>query len=362
MDLKVLDEYAEKKLLRRADNGVLVQYNYTDYCNNNDGWDDITLNNRGNVYEKKTGNLIAKSFPKFFNFEQLSEDKQQWVLEHNDFMVTKKYDGCLGLIYKYQDEIYCNGRGSFVSHVTDTMYKLIKNYNFDNDILDKYTLVCEVISPETHIIVDYGDLEELRLITAYDKNNWQEISYDDMVQLANILKMPYVEQVNMTLDELFEQQKQGKAEQEEGFVLRYSDFDNFRVKIKDVDYMRIAKFKAHLNKRMIWKLLKEQYEQGKSGCLDEYMNNVPDELMSLAKIYLSEIEQAMNEEKGKVMALYNNIKDKSCKELGLYFNDNPSIYKGAIFSLKNDKPIERFLIKLVEPPVEDITSRLDIIE
>ena len=117
--LQVLEEYVHKKLLRKSETEDLVQYNYTEYCNNNALWDDITMTNRGNIYEKSTGNLVARAMPKFMNLYQLPKEQQDLLLQHQDINVTEKMDGCLGILYLYKGEIRCNSRGGFDNYVTD---------------------------------------------------------------------------------------------------------------------------------------------------------------------------------------------------------------------------------------------------
>ena len=166
-DLKEFDEYVNKGLLRKAEDEFLVQYNYTDLCNHEQMWDDITLFNRGNIYEKSTGKLIAKAMPKFFNFSQLSEEEQEAFLRFNNFVCTEKKDGCLGIIYKYKDEIRCNSRGGFNNYVTDAMKRIIKKYkNLDIILSHNTSLNVEVISPQTRIGCDSGSEENLYLLSA----------------------------------------------------------------------------------------------------------------------------------------------------------------------------------------------------
>ena len=57
--------------------------------------------------------------PKFPNLGQLPEEKQKEIMSKNDFNLTEKMDGCLGILYMYKGEIRCNSRGSFNNYVTD---------------------------------------------------------------------------------------------------------------------------------------------------------------------------------------------------------------------------------------------------
>lgn len=350
-NLKILDEYVEKNLLRKAEDEDLVQYNYTEYCNNNALWDEITIFNRGNIYEKSTGNLIARAMPKFLNLGQLSEAKQKEIMSNNAFNLTEKMDGCLGIIYMYKGKIRCNSRGSFNNYVTDKIKQLLPKYVMLHHILKHNTLNVEVISPETKIICNYGNEQNLYLITAYSNNtDIGEFSYKDLNLMAQIMRMPIVKEYYMTWDDLLNFQKESTWEKE-GYVVRFSN--NERVKIKSEDYLKVAAFKRNLNKHTLWKIWKNDLKQ-KSDIdhVKEYMLSCPDELYSTACKYIEELKQALEEEKKNVMLLVEKLKSKTNKEVGLYFKENKSKYMGAVFSYRNGYNIDSNLIDFIEPKEE----------
>ena len=72
-DLDILNDYIEKGLVIKQVHPTLPLsiYNYSRTCQYGGLWDDITLNCRGLVLDNK-GNVIAKPFPKFFNYESLT--------------------------------------------------------------------------------------------------------------------------------------------------------------------------------------------------------------------------------------------------------------------------------------------------
>ena len=60
----------------------------------------------------------------------------------------------------------------------------------------------------------------------------------------------------------------------------------------------------------------------------------------------------MEYHKQQVYKLWETLKDKSKKELGLYFKENPNKYQAAIFSLAIGREIEPSLIDFIEPKEE----------
>ena len=359
VDLKILEEYVEKGLLRKAEDEDLVQYNYTDYCNNNDCWDDVTLFNRGNIYEKSTGKLIAKAMPKFFNYSQLSEEEQKHFSKSMSFSTTEKMDGCLGILYKYKGKIRCNSRGGFDNYVTDSIKRILPKYELEalSDILDTNTLNVEVVSPETHIICNYGNERNLYLITAFCDlgNYWQERSINAIDLFSNIINMPRPSYNIMSWEELFTWQKTSTYEKE-GFVvtLNSSKFGVFeRVKLKSDDYLKIAKIKTGLSKRSIWKIMRNDIENNTQTIRDYLTNNIPDEIILEATKYYEDIKEEMNKVKENIMEVYKNTLLIPIEELSSYFKENPFKYCSGVYSLRRNKPFDKLLIKAVEPKIED---------
>lgn len=354
MNLSILNKYVEDGLLRKAEDDNLVQYNYSEFCNNTAAWDDITLCNRGNIYEKSSGKLIAKSMPKFFNFSQLSEEDQKHFIRSTKFVNTEKMDGCLGIIYKYKGELRCNSRGGFDNYVTDVMKRLLPKYNLEklNEILDNNSLNVEVISPETKIICDYGNEENLYLISAFInlKDYWQERSCDELDLFSNLTGLPRPKYNNMTWTELFNWQKTASYEKE-GFVVminseKYGAFQ--RVKIKSEDYLKIAKIRASFCKHTIWKLMKNDLEQH-TNTLNDYVNNVPDELSKTAQRYINEIKEEVDKYYNLVAEYSEHYKDVETRDLYKVFKEDPVPYQSAVYNFRNGHDLSRTLIKLVEP-------------
>ena len=350
-NLKLLDEYVDKNLLRKAEDEDLVQYNYSEYCNNNGLWDEITMFNRGNIYEKSTGNLIARAMPKFLNLGQLPEQKQKELMLKPKFNLTEKMDGCLGILYMYKGEIRCNSRGSFDNYVTDKIKQLLPKYSMLKTILKHNTLNVEVISPVTKIICNYGDTEDLYLITAYSNNpEIGELNYNEISLMAQVMRMPVVKEYHMSWNNLLKFQKESNWEQE-GYVVRFPN--NERVKIKSEDYLKVAAFKRNLNKHTLWKIWKNDLKQrSEIDHVKEYMLSCPDELYPTATKYIEELQKELQKERENVILLAEQLKDKTNKEVGLYFKENKSKYSGAVFSYRNGHNIDSSIIEYIEPKEE----------
>lgn len=110
----------------------LLIYNYSRITQFSGIWDDITLNCRGLVLDLE-GNVIAKPFPKFFNYEEhTAENSKLPPIPNENFEVYEKMDGSLGIIFHYDGEWLIATRGSFTSE------QAIKG----KEMLDKIKQIC----------------------------------------------------------------------------------------------------------------------------------------------------------------------------------------------------------------------------
>ena len=111
-DLNLLNQYVDKGWVVKQDHPTLPLsiYNYSRGVQYEKLWDPITLNCRGLVLDAD-GNIVAKAFPKFFNYEELTEAS----IPKQTFEVFEKMDGSLGICFHYNGEWHMATRGSFTS-------------------------------------------------------------------------------------------------------------------------------------------------------------------------------------------------------------------------------------------------------
>lgn len=112
-DLVELEKLVEQRFVMKQKHLIhpLWIYNYTNACQWEKNWNEITLQCRGLVLDEE-GNVIARSFPKFFNYEEL---KPEEIPTDEPYTITVKMDGSLILAFKYKGEFIVASRGSFTS-------------------------------------------------------------------------------------------------------------------------------------------------------------------------------------------------------------------------------------------------------
>ena len=136
----------------------LVGFKYSVQCELENAWNKVNKWARGIVFDH-AGNLVALSFPKFFNLGQTHESLM-CNLPNEPFETFIKEDGSLILLYKYNGEFVTSTTGAFHSEqaVWAANWLRTNEQEFLDKMPDNTTYLFEGIYPENRIVVDYGKL------------------------------------------------------------------------------------------------------------------------------------------------------------------------------------------------------------
>lgn len=155
IDLKELISRAEFIRGTPHETEGLTIWNYTAKCQFERAWDEYTRMARGLITDS-VGNIIARPFPKFFNYGETEETKTE-NLPKDIPIVTVKLDGSLGIQYYLGNKLYIATRGSFTSEQAIWATKWMQERFTQNNFVSGYTYLYEIIYPENKIVVDYGN-------------------------------------------------------------------------------------------------------------------------------------------------------------------------------------------------------------
>ena len=132
--------------LRPHNDLLLLIANYTPDVQYDRLWDEHPLLKqcRGLIVDED-GAVIARPFPKFFNYEEHLEFDDLEDIPNEPFEVYEKMDGSLGIVFHYRGKWRVATRGSFHSDQADyAMENLLPKYDISN--LDKSkTYLFEII-------------------------------------------------------------------------------------------------------------------------------------------------------------------------------------------------------------------------
>lgn len=313
----------------------LYIYNYSQTTQFNRVWNEVTLLCRGLILDG-AGNIVARPFGKFFN---LGEMENQHIPDE-PFEVFEKMDGSLGILYWHNNDPYIATRGSFISEQSAKANEILKTkYAHTIGKLDKSkTYLFEIIYPENRIVVDYGDMEDLVMLTVIDLKTGKEEELHD-VGIPMVRRYDGVKDIH-SLKGLEENNK-------EGFVIRFSG--GIRYKVKFEEYVRIHRIVTGVSSISIWEYLKE----GKT--LDELLERVPDEFYKWVKKTNDEFHAAYKEIEAQAKADFKVLEDR--KTTALYFMTCK--YPSVLFQMLDNKEYAHTIWRMLRPEYSRPFSNYD---
>lgn len=306
----------------------LYIYNYTQNAQFERVWNEITINCRGIVLDANN-NIIARPFPKFFNLGEMENQ----ILPDTTFEVFDKMDGSLGILYWMNDAPFIASRGSFSSDQSDKGNEMLHGKYKDSwPLLDKSkTYLFEIIYPENRIVLDYGKSEELVLLAIIDTQSGEEFPLED-IGFPIVQKFDGVKDIK-TLSALNQNNK-------EGFVIKYAN--NFRVKIKFEEYIRLHRIITQISNLNIWEFLKDNKP------FDEILEQVPDEFFNWVKQTKADLERDYKIIEDKCRTDFKILETR--KETAFYFQTCP--YPKVLFSMLDEREYSEIIWKLIRPKFE----------
>jgi RNA ligase len=335
-----LDLAEEQGLVRsnvHPDNPELWILNYTEKAAYDSVWNNVTLNCRGLIVNA-FGDIIARPFPKFFNYGQAGCP----VIDLDEpAVVSDKLDGSLGILYQNPDtgKWAIATRGSFTSdqaiHATEILNTKYANYLPPKGV----TMLFEIVYPENRIVCDYGDMDDLVLLGSVhiaSGDSWDagDLDWDWFGPKAEMF--PY-----QTFREALEAPpRPGK----EGFVVNLH-IQGVRVKIKQEDYIALHRIVTGLNARSVWDAMVHDE-------VDALIEKIPDEFHEFIRGVESDINDDVDESLGICHRAYDRILSQvgvhaEKRNFALVAKDHN--FAWALFALWDGKDVRKELLRRARP-------------
>lgn len=258
-EIKLGDLLDEPELVKAIEDGFvrrqvhpsqpLAILNYTERATYERAWNDVTRQCRGLIYDTRTGVVVARPFPKFFNYGEHPDD----VFGLGERVaVTDKMDGSLGIAYRGTDgRLAIATRGSFASdqalHAT-ARFRDRYEEAFAPFADDSLTYLFEVVYPANRIVVDYGTVDDLYYLGCVDTATGRSHGPDVAVYWPGPRTPIFA---CSTLAEALEMEPRGNAE---GIVVHFLRTD-VRVKVKQADYLALHRILTQTSARTVWEFL-----------------------------------------------------------------------------------------------------------
>jgi RNA ligase len=340
VDWDVLKTYIDNNLIianKHPEYDIWI-LNYSPRVQSKRVWDEYTLSCRGLVIDIE-GNIIARPFQKFMNYEEYDPSEIDMSEEYDIF---EKMDGSLIIVFYYKPrmEWIVASRGSFISEQALEAQKMLKA-----SVLDKLNTECtflfEVLYPENRIVVDYGNRRELVLLTRIVTETGVEALYEELVEQYSKY-FTVVKKFNVKINDLIDLKKLEK-DNSEGFVVKFKN--GFRVKVKFAEYVRLHGILTNVSNVVVWEHMMNGYD------FDELLDRVPDEFYDWLKRVSNSLQLAYNEIERETLKEFvriyhiNNVSDR--KEFAA--EALKSEYRSILFKLYDKRPYDEIIWKLVRP-------------
>jgi len=300
-------------------------FNYTQRCQYSQSWNELTKKCRGLVLDD-TGNVVAKGFDKFFNYNEPGV-----LIPKDSPRIYEKMDGSLILVTYYKNTLVVSTRGSFVSEqailaktLIEKNTELLEYIKEDNN---KHTFLFELIGPANRIVVIYPH-NEIIFLGAIENSTEKDIIPEN-INMPIIVKK--VEQISTGSENYIEYLQSMKVDNKEGFVLVWENMGivSYRLKFKFDSYIELHKIIYGLNKKDI---------------IDYIMNkNIEELYIKLPEEFYVKIKQFIDEANNEYKLI-----EQMCMDHLATFNSNATRKEIAISTINNFRPYSSIIFNMLD--------------
>ena len=332
-DVEEILPYVNDKLVSMQthpeDSNVLI-FNYTEKCQFDRKWDEVTTKCRGLIIDSATGKHLSNPFPKFFNYDE--HLNLGLSLPTTIPVVTEKYDGSLGILYWLNDVPYIATRGSFTSDQAIWATEWIRKQDLSK-LSKQFSYLFEIIYPANRIVVNYN-FSGLVFLSARPLTETVTETFEMNVSHAKVYPFDSIEKL-----------KGETSDNREGYVLYYQNED-VRVKIKFDEYVRLHKLLTGMSEKTIWEMLKAHGIDTKT---DELVKDVPDEFYKWVSDVVEKLKSEYQHIENSVKLSVDNAPTSSRKDIALFFLSQK--YSSVCFSMYDKKEYSELIFKLIQPSI-----------
>lgn len=333
---------------------TLILFNYNDALIFDNEWSYFETVSRGLIICKKTGEVVARPFDKFFNWMQNGRFSTGYMKT-----IMEKLDGSIGILYRLNGEYLIATRGSFKSEQAVKATAMLRDkYNIryvDDEIPNELTLIFEIIYPANRIVVDYYGRTELVLTAVRNRHTGEYVPFypdgnseHSVFELAEKFKfgLPKVYAFN-NVNEIVEKLNWLSAD-DEGFVVEFSDGQRF--KFKGNKYLELHRLLSGLSFRNTIKAVA-------SGNEKYIRSQIPDEFRGTFDEWVRRVVQFTNDVTRKVEDAYQLAPKETRKEYAMYVTNKHNDIKGLMFLRYDNKDYKPHIYQMLDDSSEHETMR-----
>ena len=311
--------------------GNLLLLNYRPNVQYDNLWTNFELMCRGLIIDQNTGEVIARPFDKFFNWDENNRTTNAQLLN-----VTEKVDGSLGIHYRLEKQTLITTRGSFESEqALWATEHLNKNYNIKS-LHPNWTLLFEIIYPDNKVIVNYNGWSGLILLAIRNRFTGNYVSNVGMKIAARKYGFILSKQYSFTkIDEIIAASKTLLSNQE-GWVAEFVDGQRF--KFKGDEYKKIHRLISGLSFK--WALQCHQ-----TGILQQAKESIPDEFYDELQEWINTIDNTIKTISRRVEVIHKIAPKTTRKEYAFWIQKHEPTLVPYLFAKMDNKDILPLIYK-----------------
>lgn len=329
-------DISEYGCIKSVENGDLVLLSYTAEAQWVNEWNETEQLCRGLIINKRTGEIVARPFKKFFNYGQDVNGKIAIPGESAKLVnVFEKLDGSLGILYRDNGVYKIATRGSFDSDQAQWATNFW-NDNYSHVRLgNQWTLLFEIIYPENRIVVDYNGIEDIVLLAVIDRFTGEELDYSDLEEFSVSNDMPIAANHSFfTVEDVLRSAKDIVGTDNEGYVLLYDDGSRF--KIKGDDYVWLHRIISNISKKNVFEMWVN----------DESMPNIPDEFIVQIEAWYDEFSNMRQMVWEECLDVFESSPKDNRKEFAMYVKSHK--YSSVLFLMYDERDIHDAINRIIK--------------
>ena len=312
-----------------ATNGDLILFNYLPTAVYANRWNYFEQISRGLILNRKSGNVVARPFDKFWNWGEGGRMTSAGIRS-----VTQKVDGSLGILYRQDGQLKIATRGSFTSEQALWATEYLKRYDLSSLDPD-LTLLFEIVYPENRIVVDYGDTEALVFLAArnmitgkYERDYLYAYDWFYLFDHPDCFLEGDIDDIIARLPEL--------DANEEGYVVEFLDGQRF--KFKGARYLELHRLISNLS-------FKNTLAAVACGTVENIRSQVSDEFLGQFNQWVEEIKAKEAEIERSVTGAFAEAPKASRKDFALWVMANYKDLAQYLFAMLDGQDIAALIYR-----------------
>ena len=306
--------------VREKENLLLL--NYKPKVQYDNLWTPFELMSRGLILNKKTGEVVARPFDKFFNWGENGRETTAQIS-----IISEKVDGSLGIHYRLNREIFVATRGSFESEQAFWATEHLNRYHNIKNLPVGWTLLFEIVYPDNKVVIDYEGWSGLVLLAIRNRFTGNYMPNKIVKTIAKEFGFKLPQQYEFSSPQEIIKQTETLPASNEGWVVEFKDGQRFKFKGKE--YKKLHKIISGFT----FKLVLEHHQNGTIG---QIKSVIPDELYKELDGWVKSIDETIETVTGKIEQAYKLAPKTTRKEYAIWIQKNvPELLKYMFSKLDN---------------------------